>query len=148
MNRKHWFWWIGVILCATWLLWMTLRPQAQATADLAYITTPAVAHGISIRFLIDILGNMVVFMPLGAAATFALWRRDFEQRYARPAVGAILIGASLSAFIEMTQLLLPSRVATLGDWLLNTIGTLMGTFMALMIIRYRKSTKKVYFWRK
>lgn len=74
------FWWLVVVAVAVWLLWMTLRPQEQASADLAYITTPAAAQGISISFLIDFLGNVAVFVPLGAAAAFALANKPRDAR--------------------------------------------------------------------
>lgn len=128
--KPCWLWWLATLAIAAWLLWMTLRPQVQAQADLAYITTPAAAQGISIPFLINILGNVVVFMPLGTAAVFALQWRDTppRPRY-KSLLGAILIGAGLSVCIELTQSLLPSRVSTFNDWLLNTGGTLIGALI-------------------
>ena len=139
MQRKPCaWWWLATAAIAAWLLWMTLRPQAQAQADLAYLTTPAASQGISIPFLIDTLGNIVVFVPLGTAAFFALRCGTSSGGRAYQAVAfALLIGAGLSAGIELTQSTLPSRVATLKDWLLNTAGTLIGILMGMGLTAYR-----------
>ena len=123
-------WWFAVVAVAAWLLWMTLRSQGQASADLAYITTPAAASGISIRFLIDILGNVIVFVPLGAAAAFALTGKPLKRRL----LASIAIGAALSATIELTQFSIPSRVSAWDDWLLNTLGTFIGAVIASILI--------------
>ena len=127
-------WWFAVVVVAAWLLWMTLRSQGQASADLSYITTPAAARGISIRFLIDFLGNIVVFVPLGAAAAFALTMQPLKRRM----LVSTAIGAALSAAIELLQLTIPSRVSGFDDWLLNTTGTLIGAVIAGILINRRK----------
>lgn len=127
-------WGIIALLIAAWLLWMTLRPQSQASADLAYITAPAAAQGISIPFLIGFLGNIAVFVPLGAAAGFALAGKPARTRL----IAATLTGATLSAAIELIQRTLPSRVSSWDDWLLNTLGALIGALIAHLLIRKRK----------
>ena len=129
----RWIWWAATLAMVAWLLWMTLRPQEQAQSDLAYITQPAASQGISIPFLIDFLGNMVVFVPLGAVAFLALHQKDKPPL--QTLIWATLVGAGLSAFIELTQSTLPSRVATFKDWLLNITGTLIGAAVALWLTR-------------
>lgn len=124
-------WWLVVAVVAAWLLWMTLRPQAQVTADLTTITTPAAAQGISIPFLIGFLGNVAVFIPLGAAATLALESEPLKTRL----LTSIAIGTTLSAAIELLQLAIPSRVSGFDDWLLNTAGTCIGALIAVTIDR-------------
>ena len=118
-------WWLVVAAVAVWLLWMTLRPQEQAVADLAPITAPAAARGISIPFLIGFLGNIAVFVPLGAAAALALANKP---RGIRLLVSSV-VGAALSAAIELLQLVVPGRVSGFADWLLNTAGTLVGAIL-------------------
>jgi glycopeptide antibiotics resistance protein len=124
-------WWLVVVAIAAWLLWMTLRSQEQVTADLTPITVPAAARGISAGFLVDFLGNIVVFVPLGAAIAFALTGKSLKTRL----LVSIAIGAALSAVIELTQLTIPSRVSGLDDWLLNTAGALIGAVIAVIINR-------------
>jgi glycopeptide antibiotics resistance protein len=132
MRRQ--FWWIVAALVSLWLLWMTLRPQAQVTADLTVITAPAAAQGISIPFLIGFLGNIAVFIPLGAAAALALARNPREARL----LVATAVGAGLSAVIELLQLAIPSRVSGFDDWLLNTAGAFIGAVIASILINKRK----------
>lgn len=133
----RWVWWGAMLAMIVWLLWMTLRPQVQVQSDLAYITTPAASQGLSIPFLIDFFGNMIVFVPLGTMAFFAL-QHSATTGY-KTLIWATLIGAGVSAFIELTQNALPSRVATGKDWLLNIIGTLIGALMALWLVyRFQK----------
>jgi len=122
-------WWLAVVGVAAWLLWMTLRPQEQAVADLTPITTPAAAQGISIPFLIDFLGNIVVFIPLGAAAALALANKPRGTRL----LASTGIGAVLSAAIELLQFAIPSRFSGFDDWLLNTVGTCVGALIAVTI---------------
>lgn len=135
MTRRY-FWWLVVVAVAAWLLWMTLRPQAQVTADLTVITIPAAAQGISIPFLIGFLGNIVVFVPLGAAAALALADKPRETRL----LTATAVGAGLSAAIELLQSTLPSRFADLDNWLLNTIGTFIGAMIAAVLINKRSAS--------
>ncbi|HQE91832.1 MAG TPA: VanZ family protein [Anaerolineae bacterium] len=123
-------WWLVVAAVAAWLLWMTLRSQAQVTADLTVITTPAAAQGVSIPFLIGFLGNIAVFIPLGAAAAFALANKPRWTRL----LAATAIGAGLSAAIELLQRTIPSRFSGFDDWLLNTIGTFIGAVIVNILI--------------
>ena len=127
-------WWLAVVVIAAWLLWMTLRPQEQVTADLTTITTPAAAQGISIPFLISFLGNVAVFIPLGAAAALALGSRPFKTRL----LASTAIGMALSAAIELLQLAIPSRFSDFDDWLLNTLGACIGAAIASILIHRRK----------
>ncbi|HNT76241.1 MAG TPA: VanZ family protein [Anaerolineae bacterium] len=127
--------WAMVAVCALWLLWMTLRPQAQVSSQLTYITAPARAHGVSVRFLIDFLGNIAVFVPLGAAAAFALPPRPLKTRLTT----ATAIGAGLSAAIELAQHFVPGRDSSLNDWLLNTLGALIGAAIAVILTGRRKT---------
>ncbi len=135
MTRRY-LWWLVVVAVAGWLLWMTLRSQDQASADLAYITTPAAVQGISIPFLIDFLGNIIVFIPLGAAAAFALANKPRWTRL----LAATAVGAGLSATIELLQFAIPSRFADFDDWLLNTGGTCIGAVIAGVLISRRSAS--------
>jgi glycopeptide antibiotics resistance protein len=121
--------WALASAIALWLLWMTLRPQAIVSQDLTPITRPAAQHGLSIHWLINIGGNVAVFAPLGAAIALA--------RSGRPARARVLWGAAsgaiLSALIEGLQMLQPTRVSSLGDWALNTLGALLGALMITVL---------------
>ncbi|MBN1486297.1 MAG: VanZ family protein [Anaerolineae bacterium] len=132
----QWVWWGLAALVAVWLLWMTLRPNATVATDLAPLTEPATSYGISIFWLIDIAGNIGVFVPLGFAVALAV-----STKKARPYMSMVyggLVGAALSAAIECTQLVIPSRFSTLGDWLLNTCGAVLGALMGVLVRRYAR----------
>ncbi|MBN1121278.1 MAG: VanZ family protein [Anaerolineae bacterium] len=73
--------------------------------------------------LIDGLGNIVVFVPFGAALTWAL----MDKR--RPARTATIVGAALSLTYELLQLFIPGRVVASGDVVLNTIGAAAGAYL-------------------
>jgi glycopeptide antibiotics resistance protein len=117
----------GVV--ALWLLWMTLRPNPTVAADLYRLTEPAAARGISPRLLIGLVGNVVVFVPLGAALALALRVKPVGRRF----LMATLIGAVLSLSIELVQMAVPSRVTVLSDVLLNTVGTAAGAMVGCWI---------------
>jgi len=72
--------------------------------------------------MLDVLLNILLFVPLGAGLVFRglSWRR------------AMLLGAALSLAIEVTQYFaIPGRDASLSDLLTNTTGTLVGSLLAL-----------------
>lgn len=122
--------WALASAIALWLLWMTLRPQAIVSRDLTPITQPAAQHGLSIHWLINIGGNVAVFAPLGAAIALA--------QSGRPARARVLWGAAsgaiLSALIEGLQMTQPTRVSSLGDWALNTLGAFLGALLIILIM--------------
>ncbi|MBN1177586.1 MAG: VanZ family protein [Anaerolineae bacterium] len=133
---RRWGWWGAAALVAAWLLWMTLRPNETVAANLAPLTGPAAARGISPYVLISLAGNVAVFVPLGAALALALGGR---------VVPATLLGAALSLSIELAQLALPSRVSAVDDWLLNTLGTALGALVGWGIrwmIRPQRTQRK------
>jgi len=118
--------WIGVgLLNVAWLYWMTLRPNPEVAANLAPLTSSAARWGISFYWLIDIAGNIVVFAPLGACVALLLGCKVPEW-----VLWAALGGAGLSASIELLQAALPDRVTAWDDFVLNTLGAVVGALMA------------------
>ena len=82
------------------------------------------------RGLADVLGNVMLFAPLGAALAWTgrrVWR-------------ATLIGAVLSITIETAQLVVPGRYATLSDVLTNTAGAALGAAL-LLGLEYLRRTR-------
>ncbi len=116
-----------------WLLWMTMRPNPEVSQELQPITQPVDEEIIPPGVLINVLGNVVVFLPLGGSIALAL---DPDRKVTSLRWGiAVGSGALLSAIIELTQLTLPSRVTSFQDWLLNTLGTALGAGVALLAQR-------------
>jgi VanZ family protein len=77
----------------------------------------------------DIAGNLLAYAPLGGLVALA------QLRHGRGAVAALasgmLLGLGLSYAMELTQHLLPRRVPSLLDWVLNAAGASLGALLAL-----------------
>jgi glycopeptide antibiotics resistance protein len=125
---RRWAWVLAGVVAA-WLLWMTLRPSTTVANDLAPLTQSAVTRLISVHVLIDLAGNVAVFVPLGLAVAIALGDKPVRRRL----LLATLAGAGLSLLIELVQIALPSRVSAVDDWLLNTAGTAIGALAGCWI---------------
>lgn len=139
MRQSHiWLGWALVGVVYAWLLWMTLRSNQIVAASLSPLTAPVAARGVSVRLLVDLAGNVVVFVPLGAALALALSRRPARTWLAL----TTLAGAGLSLAIELAQSLIPTRVAALEDWLLNTVGVVLGALLVrCLALVYRFQSK-------
>lgn len=133
-RRLTWLWWALAAAVAAWLLWMTLRPNQNVAAELAPLTESAADRGISVHLLIDLAGNIVVFVPLGAALALALRDRLVWRRLLLATLG----GAGLGLVIELIQMAMPTRVSALDDWLLNIGGTFLGAVAGCVIARRKR----------
>jgi VanZ family protein len=78
----------------------------------------------------DITSNLGGYLPLGLLVALAQLRHGGGRWSAL--VGAVLAGAALSYAMEVAQHLLPQRVPSLLDWLLNALGSLAGALLAVM----------------
>jgi glycopeptide antibiotics resistance protein len=81
--------------------------------------------------LIDILGNIVVFAPLGIALCIAL-RQSMTSRL-RAILIATAIGMGISIIYEIAQWWIPGRVVATDDVLLNTLGTAFGAWIGSLL---------------
>jgi glycopeptide antibiotics resistance protein len=81
--------------------------------------------------LVDGVGNLVVFMPLGAALDYAL--KDRVPVQGRRLGTIALLGASISIGYEIIQLWIPGRVTAVDDVVINTTGTALGAAFAMGI---------------
>ena len=68
----------------------------------------------------DAIVNLILFAPFGAGLRLARL----------PPLRAILVGALLSALVELAQTVIPGRDPSLGDVLFNTLGTGFGFGLA------------------
>jgi glycopeptide antibiotics resistance protein len=86
--------------------------------------------------LVDVLGNVVVFVPIGLSLAGVLGGLPYWRRLRT----AIAIGVALSISIELMQLTIPSRTTDVDDVLFNTIGTALGaTFLIVAQHRRRRN---------
>jgi len=72
----------------------------------------------SLADLADLVGEVLVFVPLGALLAARSWRLSFA--------GAVLIGLALGAMLEIGQLFLPSRTVDVTDVLSAAAGAGLG----------------------
>jgi glycopeptide antibiotics resistance protein len=72
--------------------------------------------------LIDVVGNIVVFIPLGFGLAGALPQTNLRQTIRLAALG----GFGLSLLIELGQLTIPSRTTDVDDLIFNTLGAAIG----------------------
>jgi VanZ family protein len=81
----------------------------------------------------DVVANLLGYVPLGACLALTLARGSGDG--ARTGWRAVLVGSALSYLLEVGQGLLPQRVPSLLDWLLNTAGVMCGAALGLWIER-------------
>jgi len=136
--------WLAVALIVISLLSMTLRPGSQPNglnlmpfsqkwpALICLLEPNCLQQSDAFGFLfVDGLGNIAVFIPLGAALAVAtLPRRTETQQRARLNsrwwLKVVAVGFLLSLSIELTQLAIPTRATDVDDVILNTLGTAIG----------------------
>ncbi|MES8130708.1 VanZ family protein, partial [Cutibacterium acnes] len=81
----------------------------------------------------DILANLLGYAPLGALLTVALTRTGWPRL--APVLG-VAVPTLLSLTMEALQTYLPQRVPSQLDALLNAAGALLGTGVALLLLRW------------
>ncbi len=117
--------WVAVIVYASLFPFSGWRwPPGMAFWPLAHLPWP--------RYFIpfDIISNLLAYAPLGFLLCLARLRHG--TRLPRAMASALLMGAVLSYAMEVTQHLLPQRVPSLLDWVLNTAGAALGALLAAL----------------
>lgn len=132
---------LGVVLVIT--LWP--KPQQTAVAGWRGVVLGFLNdHAVPITFgQLEALANVAMFGPFGVlvGALLAEARPQLDaRRLIAPTTGA---GALFSTLVELTQRLVPDRVSTLQDVLMNTLGALLGVLLlvaarALPVVRHRR----------
>ncbi len=148
--------WATALLVAAWILSMTLVERGQpGSINLVPFSRklPALAcllGGCEFRsernsaaafLFVDFLGNIAVFVPLGAALAVATFPRRVRGQRERHFGGrwwgrVTLIGFLLSLSIEVIQLFLASRATDIDDVILNTLGTLLGAAILVLLVSH------------
>jgi len=140
-------WTFAVYLAA--VLVVTLWPSPQSTDAPGWATsTLGLLQGLGIPItlpVLEALANVVMFAPFGVLGVPLLRGTVARRRGAAlgmwRAVGIVtLAGGALSTAIELTQRLLPGRVPTVQDVVLNTAGALLGGLgVALVVAAVRRA---------
>ena len=84
---------------------------------------------------INIIGNIAMFIPVGI-----VWPVCFPKL--NDIKKTVFAGIGLILFIELTQLLCPSRHTDIDDVILNTTGVLIGACIVFAVRRRRKKVSK------
>jgi glycopeptide antibiotics resistance protein len=147
-SNSRWGWWLLTLASMSWLLWMTLRPDSTPNQ---INLIPMAEHGRALACLldfncaspqvfwflfIDVLGNILVFTPLGIGLAGILHGDNPWQTFR----WATLCGFLASLTIELTQLTIPSRATDVDDLIFNTLGTMLGAIMFIAIQQKKLST--------
>jgi VanZ family protein len=120
--------WIAAIVYASWFPFSGWRWPAP-TALWALLPLPWPRR----NEVFDIVANLLGYVPLGALLMLA--QDPAEGRGARTLGRAVAAGVALSYVLEVVQGLLPQRVPSLLDWLLNSAGTALGAVLGLWLER-------------
>ena len=79
----------------------------------------------------DVFSNLLGYVPLGALLAIGARRQGGSSR--RALALALLLPAVLSYGLETAQHLLPQRVPSLVDWLLNSAGAVLGALLVILL---------------
>jgi glycopeptide antibiotics resistance protein len=85
--------------------------------------------------LVDVLGNIIVFIPLGLGLAGILSQTNPRQTMCRTALGGFLF----SLTIELTQLTIPTRATDIDDLIFNTLGVTLGALLFIRLYRSKSS---------
>ena len=128
------------------VLVVTLWPSPQSTDAPGWATaTLGFLQGVGLPITLPVLeasANIVMFGPFGVLGVPLLRGAVARRRGSVPGVWlavalVTLTGAVLSAAIELTQNLLPGRVPTVQDVVLNTLGALLGGLVVALAVVLR-----------
>lgn len=89
------------------------------------IYNETILKGDIVFFLINIVGNILLFVPLGFCIPL-LWDIPYNK--------VILIGFCYTLFIEVTQMFMP-RITDIDDLILNSIGVAIGILIHSIFIK-------------
>lgn len=142
--------WVAVGAITLALAYIALGHTGPPTVERKFVLVPLATHIRTLRclltacapagplysnLLIDGVGNVVVFAPLGAALAVALAGN-------RPVRRAALIGAAVSVAFEAIQIFIPGRVVATDDVLLNAAGTALGAAAAWAALPALRTTTR------
>jgi glycopeptide antibiotics resistance protein len=112
---------------------VNLVPFSQKRLALACLMEPSCPQqNDAFGFLfVDVLGNIAVFVPLGAALAVATLPKpavagERTRSNKRRWLQIVAAGFLFSLSIELAQLAIPTRATDVDDVILNTLGTAMG----------------------
>ena len=120
-----WVWGVLIVYASLFPFLGWRWPPGVGIGDLLQLRWP--------RYFIafDIASNLLGYAPLGLLICLARLRHG--AKVAAAMGSALLLGAGLSYAMELTQHLLPRRVPSLLDWVLNFGGVALGVLLAVLV---------------
>lgn len=122
------------LVTAVYLLavaWITLNPfppdphrNGLLTSLLALFTETPLLSWVDYD-VVEFTANILMFVPMGALLTLLLGRERWWL--------ALALGVMATLTIEFVQLFLPARFSDARDLLANTLGTLLGIAIVLVV---------------
>lgn len=91
------------------------------------IYNETILKGDIVFFLINIVGNTLLFVPIGICVPL-IWNISYKK--------VMLIGFCYTLFIELTQMIMP-RVSDIDDIILNSFGVYIGILIHKYFIKTR-----------
>ncbi len=148
--RRRFFPWLIVGAVFLVLTWIALGHTGPASESARFSLIPFSEYGWALAcvfstcdpaarshawlfLLINGLGNVVVFIPLGLALYIAL--RYSAQSPRKRLLSVMWSGVGVSLFYELAQLWIPGRIVASDDILTNGCGALLGGWLALLLLR-------------
>ncbi len=121
---------VGYLLFVGFTVWLPAAISAKVTGLVGIIASWVADAGIASyarsAFVLEILANVALFVPIGLLLALAWPRLRVWQ--------TVLVGALMSVLIETVQGVMPSRFPTLSDVIANTTGTLIGALIVTIIL--------------
>ena len=112
------------------IVFLPAREAGRLTGVVGWLALQVGKLGIPVDpayVVLEFTANILLFLPFGLLATVAYPRL-------RPVL-VIAIGFASSVVIELVQLAIPSRYATVSDVIANTVGAAIGCLAAVAMAR-------------
>ncbi|MDP1676408.1 MAG: VanZ family protein [Bacteroidota bacterium] len=88
-------------------------------------------------YLRDIIGNIIMFLPLGFLASMLMLTMISNRR--KNTILVCAIGLMFSTIIELLQVYQPGRFSSISDVLSNTMGAFFGTLIFFFLLKTLKT---------
>ncbi|PRB59823.1 VanZ family protein [Microbacterium sp. MYb45] len=121
---------VGYLLFIGFTVWLPANVSAKVTGLVGvmarWVSDAGIAPYYQSAVVFEFLANVALFVPVGFLLPFAWSRLRLWQ--------VVLIGALMSGLIESVQGLMPSRYPTISDVIANSLGSLAGGVIAVLLI--------------
>lgn len=121
---------VGYLLFIGFTVWLPANVSAKVTGLVGvmarWVSDAGIAPYYQSAVVFEFLANVALFVPVGFLLPLAWSRLRLWQ--------VVLIGALMSGLIESVQGLMPSRFPTISDVIANSLGTLAGGVVAVLLV--------------